>query len=82
VSRDEAITFAHERGTNGPQAEDAALDRAGALGVGPYTIQAAIAACHARAGNPARGLALLDEVAGEKVFRGYPQFPAARTRDR
>ena len=94
----------------------AALARAEALGVGPYTLQAAIAACHARAprpeetdwsriaalyevlahlqpspvvllnravavgmaNHPARGLALLDELAAERVLRRYPQLPAAR----
>ena len=30
------------------------------------------------AGDPARGLALADELAGEKALRGYPQLPAVR----
>lgn len=93
-----------------------ALDRAEALGGGTYTLQAAIAACHARAsapeltdwariaalyevlahlrpsavvrlnravavgmaGDPVRGLALADELTGERVLRDYPQLPAVR----
>ncbi|GIF75455.1 RNA polymerase sigma factor [Asanoa siamensis] len=94
----------------------AALERAGSLGGGTYTVQAEIAACHARAraheetdwervaalyevlfhlrpspvlrvnqavaygmaGDPARGLALVDAVAGERSLRDYPQLPAVR----
>jgi predicted RNA polymerase sigma factor len=94
----------------------AALSRAAELGGGFYTVQAEIAACHARArshdatdwervaalyevlfhlrpspvlrvnqavayamaGDPARGLAVVDAVAGEKSLRDYPQLPAVR----
>ncbi|MEV4537687.1 DUF6596 domain-containing protein [Asanoa sp. NPDC049518] len=94
----------------------AALAVAGDLGGGVYTVEAEIAACHARArshsgtdwervaalyevlfhlrpspvlrvnqavaygmaGDPARGLALVDAVAGEKSLRDYPQLPAVR----
>ncbi|WP_308439973.1 RNA polymerase sigma factor [Asanoa iriomotensis] len=94
----------------------AALSLAASLGGGAYTVQAEIAACHARArshadtdwervaalyevlfhlrpspvlrvnqavaygmaGDPARGLALVDAVAGEKSLRDYPQLPAVR----
>jgi RNA polymerase sigma factor (sigma-70 family) len=94
----------------------AALARAEELGGGAYTLQAAIAACHARAaragdtdwpriaalyevlahvrpgpvvllnraaavglaGDPARGLRLADELAGERALRAYPQLPAVR----
>ncbi|MEV0721125.1 DUF6596 domain-containing protein, partial [Asanoa sp. NPDC050611] len=94
----------------------AALSLAGSLGGGYYTVQAEIAACHARArshaqtdwervaalyevlfhlrpspvlrvnqavaygmaGDPARGLALVDAVAGDKALRDYPQLPAVR----
>jgi predicted RNA polymerase sigma factor len=94
----------------------AALSLAASLGGGVYTVQAEIAACHARArshedtdwervaalyevlfhlrpspvlrvnqavayamaGDPARGLALVDAVAGEKSLRDYPQLPAVR----
>ncbi len=94
----------------------AALDRAEDSGGGVYTLQAAIAACHARAvragdtdwpriaalyevlahllpspvvrlnraaavglaGDPARGLRLADELAGERALRSYPQLPAVR----
>jgi predicted RNA polymerase sigma factor len=94
----------------------AALSRAAELGGGFYTVQAEIAACHARArsheatdwervaalyevlfhlrpspvlrvnqavayamaGDPARGLALVDTVAGERSLRDYPQLPAVR----
>ncbi len=94
----------------------AALERAEELGGGAYTVQAAIAACHARAvragdtdwpriaalyevlahlrpgpvvllnraaavgfaGDPARGLRLADELAGERALRSYPHLPAVR----
>ncbi|SNT58809.1 Predicted RNA polymerase sigma factor, contains C-terminal TPR domain [Asanoa hainanensis] len=94
----------------------AALALAGDLGGGAYTVEAEIAACHARArshedtdwervaalyevlfhlrpspvlrvnqavaygmaGDPARGLALVDAVAAEKSLRDYPQLPAVR----
>ncbi|WP_233513867.1 RNA polymerase sigma factor [Micromonospora craterilacus] len=94
----------------------AALARAESLGAGRYTLQAAIAACHARAtraedtdwprmvalyevlahvqpspvvllnraaavglaGDPARGLALLDPLGQERALRDYPQLPAVR----
>ncbi|MEV6814737.1 DUF6596 domain-containing protein [Micromonospora sp. NPDC051296] len=94
----------------------AALARAESRGVGRYTLQAAIAACHARAaraedtdwprivalyevlahvqpspvvllnraaavglaGDPARGLALLDSLGQERALRDYPQLPAVR----
>ncbi len=94
----------------------AALARAESLGIGRYTLQAAIAACHARAtraedtdwprivalyeilahvqpspvvllnraaavglaGDPARGLALVDALAQERALRAYPQLPAVR----
>ena len=90
------------------------LARAEALGIGSYTLQAAIAACHARAtraeqtdwprivalyevlahlqptpvvllnraaavglaGDPRRGLSLVDELAQERSLRDYPQLPA------
>lgn len=93
-----------------------ALARAEALGIGSYTLQAAIAACHARAtraeqtdwprivalyevlahlqptpvvllnraaavglaGDPERGLSLVDELAQERSLRDYPQLPAVR----
>ncbi|GAA3391998.1 RNA polymerase sigma factor [Cryptosporangium minutisporangium] len=93
-----------------------ALERADALGGGPYTLQAAIAACHARAhtaedtdwariaalyevlayvqpspvvrlnqavaigkaGDPARGLAVVDALGAERALRGYAQLPAVR----
>ena len=93
-----------------------ALRRAESLGGGPYTVQAAIAACHARAyaaadtdwkriaalyevlfylqpspvvrlnhavavgkaGDPVRGLAMVDALAAERALRGYPQLPAVR----
>ncbi len=92
------------------------LARAEALGIGSYTLQAAIAACHARAtraeqtdwprivalyevlahlqptpvvllnraaavglaGDPERGLSLVDELAQERSLRDYPQLPAVR----
>ncbi|MEW2473219.1 DUF6596 domain-containing protein [Micromonospora gifhornensis] len=92
------------------------LARAEALGIGSYTLQAAIAACHARAtraeqtdwprivalyevlahlqptpvvllnraaavglaGDPKRGLSLVDELAQERSLRDYPQLPAVR----
>jgi len=95
----------------------AALGRAEALGtLGPYSLQAAIAACHARAVTPAdtdwpriaalyrvlahvapspivelnravavgmaygpaRGLEVLEALAGERALRDYPQLPAVR----
>jgi len=96
----------------------AALERAQALGgaFGPYTLQAAIAACHARATTPdetdwaeiaaiyevlarvspspivdlnravavgmahgpARGLAMVEPLNGERALDGYPQLPAVR----
>ncbi|TQS45810.1 RNA polymerase sigma factor [Cryptosporangium phraense] len=94
----------------------AALDRAETLGGGPYTLQAAIAACHARAvssddtdwgriaalyevlvyvrpspvvrlnqavavgkaGDPARGLRIVDALSAERALRDYPQRPAVR----
>ncbi|WP_347405313.1 DUF6596 domain-containing protein [Asanoa sp. WMMD1127] len=94
----------------------AALSLAGSLGGGVYTVEAEIAACHARArshdstdwervaalyevlfhlrpspvlrvnqavayglaGDPLRGLAVVDAVAGEKSLRDYPQLPAVR----
>ncbi|WP_205571199.1 RNA polymerase sigma factor [Streptomyces sporangiiformans] len=93
-----------------------ALDHAESLGGGPYTLQAAIAACHARghsaeetdwpriaalyevlayiqpspvillnravavgmADGPERGLALVDELTGERALKSYPQLPAVR----
>ncbi|MBB4913243.1 RNA polymerase sigma factor [Streptosporangium saharense] len=94
-----------------------ALGRAEALGtLGPYGLQAAIAACHARAlraedtdweriaalyrvlahvapspvvelnravavsmaYGPARGLEIVDGLAGERALRDYPQLPAVR----
>ncbi|MEU4426479.1 DUF6596 domain-containing protein [Actinoplanes sp. NPDC024001] len=93
-----------------------ALERAEALGGGRYTIQAAIAACHARAntaadtdwtriaalyevlaylqpspvvrlnqavavgraGDPARGLRIVDGLGAERSLRDYPQLPAVR----
>ncbi|MEU1879451.1 RNA polymerase sigma factor [Streptosporangium sp. NPDC020072] len=94
-----------------------ALGRAEALGtLGPYGLQAAIAACHARALHaedtdwermaalyrvlahvapspvvelnravavamaygPAKGLEIVDGLAGERVLRDYPQLPAVR----
>ncbi|MGP4051192.1 RNA polymerase sigma factor [Streptomyces sp. 2A115] len=93
-----------------------ALDRAETLGGGPYTLQAAIAACHAQghsaddtdwpriaalyevlayiqpspvillnraaavgmADGPERGLALVDELTGERALKNYPQLPAVR----
>jgi RNA polymerase sigma factor (sigma-70 family) len=93
-----------------------ALDRAEALGGGRYTLQAAIAACHARArtaaetdwtriaalyevlaylqpspvvlvnravavgmaGDPQRGLGLVDALADEPSLKNYPQLPAVR----
>ena len=94
----------------------AALARAEHQGGGVYTLQAAIAACHARAvraddtdwarvadlyevlahlrptpvvllnraaavgfaGDPARGLRLADDLAGERALRSYPHLPAVR----
>lgn len=94
----------------------AALERAEGLGGGLYTLQAAIAACHARActygetdwgrigalyevlaylqpspvvrlnqavavgmaGDPGRGLRILDGLTAERALRDYPQLPAAR----
>jgi RNA polymerase sigma-70 factor (ECF subfamily) len=96
----------------------AALERATALGgaPGPYVLQAAIAACHARAATaadtdwprivalydrllsavpspivalnravavsmaegPAAGLALVDELAGERALAGYHLLPSVR----
>jgi predicted RNA polymerase sigma factor len=93
-----------------------ALDRAESLGGGPYTVQAAIAACHARshtaadtdwkriaalyevlaylrpgpvvrlnqavavgrAGDPLRGLTIVESLGAEQALRGYPQLPAVR----
>ncbi|WP_255658519.1 RNA polymerase sigma factor [Actinoplanes sp. L3-i22] len=93
----------------------AALERAESLGGGSYTLQAAIAACHARAfayvdtdwtriaalyeilaylqpspvvrlnqavaaglaGDPGRGLGILDALGAERALRDYPQLPAA-----
>ena len=94
----------------------AALQRAEDLDGGPYTLQAAIAACHARAASvdqtdwrriaalytvlahltpsavislnravaigmsegPARGLALVDDLAADPALAGYPELPAVR----
>ncbi|MER7444647.1 RNA polymerase sigma factor [Micromonospora avicenniae] len=91
-----------------------ALERAESLGGGPYTVQAAIAACHARshtaadtdwkriaalyevlaylrpspvvrlnqavavsrAGDPVRGLTIVEALSAERALRGYPQLPA------
>jgi RNA polymerase sigma factor (sigma-70 family) len=93
-----------------------ALHRAESLDGGPYTLQAAIAACHARArrpeetdwpriaalyevlayiqpspvitinqavavgmaGDPARGLKLVDPLTEQRAFKNYPQLPAVR----
>jgi predicted RNA polymerase sigma factor len=93
-----------------------ALERAENLGGGPYTLQAAIAACHARAytaadtdwrriaalyevlayvqpspvvrlnhalavgkaGDPDRGLTIIDALSAERALRDYPQLPAVR----
>ncbi|MBW6439195.1 RNA polymerase sigma factor [Actinoplanes hulinensis] len=94
----------------------AALERAESLGGGPYTVQAAIAACHARshtaadtdwkriaalyevlaylqpspvvrlnqavavskAGDPMRGLMIVEALGAERALRGYPHLPAVR----
>jgi RNA polymerase sigma factor (sigma-70 family) len=94
----------------------AALERAESLGGGPYTVQAAIAACHARsytaahtdwkriaalyevlfylqpspvvrlnqavavgrAGDPPRGLTIVETLSAERALQGYPQLPAVR----
>lgn len=57
----------------------AALSRAEALGqpLGPYTLQAAIAACHARAHAP-NETDWVDELAGEPALRGYHLLPSVR----
>jgi RNA polymerase sigma factor (sigma-70 family) len=67
-----------------------ALERAEALGgaLGPYALQAAIAACHARALNravavamafgPAAGLELVDELSAEPALAGYHFLPSVR----